>query len=191
MPTPGARLKAVRERSGFSTAKEAAQAMNIAVATYTHHEKATHHLPARRAAEYARFFNTTPEYLLYGRDDAVSDRVPIVDIDGTLTTKTAGLPPAPSNLTRAQLIDGGFLGFVAVYDEPQTTKPPPDLDGRLCVISLRINGAETRILRIINYGSQPDTYHLISPTATTPPLFDHKIVWAAPVTALVPMPETT
>lgn len=68
MTTPSERLKAAREASGHASAKEAAESMGCAVATYIQHENGTRGLPAARAKRYAEFFRTTPEWLLYGRE---------------------------------------------------------------------------------------------------------------------------
>ena len=60
------RLKEARERSGYTSAKSAAEAMGIPVATYIQHENGARGFPADRAQRYARFFRTTPEWILYG-----------------------------------------------------------------------------------------------------------------------------
>lgn len=61
------RLRAAREAAGFSSAKEAAEAMDVPVASYIQHENGTRGFKADRAAQYARRFRTTPEWLLLGR----------------------------------------------------------------------------------------------------------------------------
>ena len=60
------RLREAREKSGWHSAKAAAEAMGIPVATYIQHENGTRGFPADRAVRYARFFRVTPEWLLYG-----------------------------------------------------------------------------------------------------------------------------
>lgn len=62
------RLKESRERAGYASAKLAAEAMGISVATYIQHENGTRGYPAVKAQRYARFFRVTPEWLLYGID---------------------------------------------------------------------------------------------------------------------------
>lgn len=61
------RLKAAREKAGYATAKMAAEAMGLSVATYIQHENGTRSYPAAKADRYAQFFRVTPEWLLYGR----------------------------------------------------------------------------------------------------------------------------
>lgn len=70
------RLKAAREAAGYETAKRAAEAMGASVATYLQHENGTRGYPSVKAERYARFFRTTPEWLLYGRGDKPKDEVP-------------------------------------------------------------------------------------------------------------------
>lgn len=68
MESPADRLRAAREKSGYTSASSAAEAMGAAVATYVQHENGSRGFPATKAARYARFFRTTPEWLLYGRE---------------------------------------------------------------------------------------------------------------------------
>lgn len=67
--TPAQRLKSAREAAGYETAKQAAEAMGVAIPTYLQHENGTRGIPASRAERYARFFRTTPEWVLYGRGE--------------------------------------------------------------------------------------------------------------------------
>ena len=68
MTSPAIRLKNARIDAGYSSAKLAAEAMGVSVPTYIQHENGTRGYPADRAQRYARFFRTTPEWLLYGRN---------------------------------------------------------------------------------------------------------------------------
>lgn len=67
------RLKEARIAAGYATAKQSAEAMGVSVSTYIHHENGTRGYPASRAERYARFFKTTPEWLLYGRLNVVEN----------------------------------------------------------------------------------------------------------------------
>lgn len=67
-----ARLKTAREKSGYSSAKAAAEAMGVPVATYIQHENGSRGFPADRAERYAKFFRVAPEWLLYGKDTSVA-----------------------------------------------------------------------------------------------------------------------
>lgn len=61
------RLKQARAKSSYDSAKSAAEAMGVPVATYIQHENGTRGYPAKVAARYARFFRVKPEWLLYGK----------------------------------------------------------------------------------------------------------------------------
>ncbi|MBP7704161.1 MAG: helix-turn-helix transcriptional regulator [Caulobacter sp.] len=64
--TPAERLKRAREDARYETAKQAAEAMGVAVATYQQHESGVRGIPAKRARQYGRFFRVAPEWILYG-----------------------------------------------------------------------------------------------------------------------------
>lgn len=197
MSTPGERLRAARIKSGFSTAKDAAVAMGVPIATYTQHELTTRALPARRAAQYAYFFDTTPEYLLFAYDGRIRDSVPVVDTSGHKTGNFAPFPPAPSEMTVAQAsVEGDGIAhfdFVALYDEPQGASVDPHLIGELCVVCLKDSGVkpdlteygEVRLIRVLKKGTTAHTYHLLSLAGGLPEI-DQKLSWAAKVRALVP-----
>lgn len=78
------RLKTARERSGYQSAKSAAEAMGVPVATYIQHENGGRGLPASRAERYARFFRVKPEWLLYGKanEDTVTELGPRLFVVG-------------------------------------------------------------------------------------------------------------
>ncbi len=66
MSDPSSRLRTARERAGYRTAERAAEAMGVPKATYTQHENGLRGYPAKRASQYAKFFRTTADYLLFG-----------------------------------------------------------------------------------------------------------------------------
>lgn len=68
MTTPNERLKQARERF-YSSAAEAARALNVPPGTYAGHENGHRGFPASRAPAYARKFKVSPEWLLYGVGD--------------------------------------------------------------------------------------------------------------------------
>lgn len=67
--TAAERLKAAREAAGYDTASAAAEAMGTALSTYLQHENGIRGFPAPKAQKYARFFRTSPEWLLYGKGE--------------------------------------------------------------------------------------------------------------------------
>lgn len=77
------RLRIARERAGYSSAKEAAEAMGISVATYIQNENGTRGYPSGKAERYGKFFRVKPEWLLYGTNSTVE----ILPIGPTLYVK--------------------------------------------------------------------------------------------------------
>lgn len=97
----GTRLREAREKAGYDSASDAASAMGVPYATYAQHENGNRSYPAERAKRYARFFKTTPEWLLYGRGKSDPIEPSIADLQAmiadalselTLETKIADLP---------------------------------------------------------------------------------------------------
>jgi len=78
------RLKEIRERRGYLSAKSAAEAMGVSVATYIQHESGVRGYPASKAERYARFFRTTPEWLLYGRQTTPAHLGPQLYVKGAV-----------------------------------------------------------------------------------------------------------
>lgn len=78
------RLKDIREKRGFSSAKGAAEAMGVSVATYIQHESGVRGYPAAKAERYAKFFRTTPEWLLYGRQTTPAQLGPMLHVKGAV-----------------------------------------------------------------------------------------------------------
>lgn len=70
------RLKSARERAGYQSAKAAAEAMGIPVATYIQHENGARGYPTDKAQRYARFFRVRPEWLIYGTSNF--DKLPML-----------------------------------------------------------------------------------------------------------------
>ena len=66
MNDPAERLRIARLRAGFETAKDAAEALGIAVSTYLGHENGSRGYPAKKAEVYARRFKVREQWLLYG-----------------------------------------------------------------------------------------------------------------------------
>lgn len=189
MNSPGERLRSVRIKAGFSTAKEAALKMGVPITTYAQHEIAEHHLPARKAAQYAAFYKTTPEYLLYGREDALQSAIDLITSDGKIIQCAVKLPPAPSSITKAQMPTPGDgvaeAGLVALYDLPQDGHPPLDLNGRLCVVALPDEDGERLFIRIVSPGSSPQRFHLTRLSGGLVHM-DQSVNWLSPVKALIP-----
>lgn len=78
------RLKDARIKSGYHSAKAAAEAMGVPAATYIQHENGNRGFPASRADRYARFFRVRPEWLLYGKNtgDKIVELGPMLFVVG-------------------------------------------------------------------------------------------------------------
>jgi transcriptional regulator with XRE-family HTH domain len=104
MDTAADRLKRAREAAGFTSAREAALAMDLSYDTYAQHESGIRGYPAKKAEIYARRFRVSPEWLLYGKgDEPKPDPLPtvgeleamvatIVNDEVTFQTKLSDLP---------------------------------------------------------------------------------------------------
>jgi SOS-response transcriptional repressor LexA len=80
------RLKEARLKRGYESAKAAAEAMGVSVATYIQHENGTRGVPANRAEQYGKFFRVAPEWILYG-NRPVLESVPLgpqLQVKGTV-----------------------------------------------------------------------------------------------------------
>ena len=60
------RLKQARLRAGYATAKSAAEAMGVRVASYIQHENGIRGFPTTVAERYAQFLKVAPEWLTHG-----------------------------------------------------------------------------------------------------------------------------
>ncbi|KZK82997.1 Helix-turn-helix domain protein [Pseudovibrio sp. Ad13] len=67
------RLKAAREKAGFASAADAADALGIKTPTYTHHENGTRKPKAEAIERYARFFGVSLTWLMFGKDLAPTE----------------------------------------------------------------------------------------------------------------------
>lgn len=77
----GERLRAAREKAGFTSAAKAAAALGVGASTYRAHENGQNDYGPDEAEHYARRFGVTAAYLLTGRGQAAPDGDPIpVDV---------------------------------------------------------------------------------------------------------------
>ena len=60
------RLREARELAGYESARQAANANGWGVSTYTAHENGQNGFSAAKAAEYAKAFKTSAEWLMFG-----------------------------------------------------------------------------------------------------------------------------
>lgn len=201
MGSEGDRLRRARTAAGYTTAKDAADAMGVAVSTYIQHENGSRGFPAKRADRYARFFRTSPEWLLYGRGDAPAPGsspgvVPLVGYVGAGDAahfyataddpnEDVDAPEWANENTRAAEVRGTSLGPLLqgwlVYFDKELPGVPPEHLGHLCVVGL----PDDRILvKQVRKGSGPNAYHLLS--NNEPAMMDEEVVWSARVKEMRP-----
>lgn len=72
-PTPAERLKELREKRGFDTAKSAADAFGWNEVTYRSHENAIRNIPVHAARKYALAYGSSAQYIL-GIGGALADQ---------------------------------------------------------------------------------------------------------------------
>ncbi len=196
MNRAGQRLRQAREQAGCATAMEAAHRAGVKYYTYVQHENGTRGIPADRAAVYARAFGVEPQWILYGRDGrGRAPQIPIVGYVGAATeffgsddhAKGAGLdeidapPGAPADAVAVIVRgDSGYPairdGMVLVYWDKHEN--PADLVGEDCFVRL---GDGRTLVKILERGSREGLWTLASINASTPPIRDVEVEWAAPI----------
>lgn len=109
----GQRLRKVRQMRGHPDASDAARAMGIPVPTYQSHENGLRNM-IKNAQAYARFFQVSTEWLLYGSDHELEPY------------HTGGLRPTGSNqLAKIKAPLGAGLWIdEALWRPPQSLEVP-------------------------------------------------------------------
>lgn len=149
MTSEAHRLREAREARGYQTAKSAAEAMGVAIPTYIQHENGTRGIPARRAAQYARFFRVQPEWLLYGRTGN-GERphkprevrtVPVIAwvAAGSLGAVTSQIPEGTETIEISGLEPGDYFATRVSGDSMDRLSPPGSL--------ILVNRAEREAIR--------------------------------------------
>lgn len=152
MSTMGERLREARERAGLSL-EEMAKAVGAKLPTYTQHENGTRNFPASKAARYAEFLRTTPEWLLYGRKtkpqivpitvpvETAARQIPVISwvAAGQLSESETQLPPESETIEISGLPPGDYFGTRARGDSMNRIAP----DGALIIV----NRAERDLVR--------------------------------------------
>lgn len=110
MSNPAARLKRARIAAGFEHAKDAADSMGVAVSTYLGHENGNRGIPAKRAAQYARKFRVSEQWLLYGKG-------PGVDGEGDVTSQIVSLIESLSTI-KQQAALAMLKGLAQTEEQP-------------------------------------------------------------------------
>jgi transcriptional regulator with XRE-family HTH domain len=196
MRTPAERLVSARERAGFESAREGAERSGVRYYTYVQHENGTRGISRDKAAVYARAFGVDASWLLYGKGKIGSrDTIPVVGYVGAAAEyfgfddheKGAGLdeidaPPGVPGDAVAVIVrgDSGYPairdGMVLIYWSPHAD--PSDLVGEDCFVRL-VDGRT--LVKILERGTEPGKWTLTSINASTPPIRNVELEWAAPI----------
>jgi phage repressor protein C with HTH and peptisase S24 domain len=196
MSTPAERLRRARTAAGYATAAEGAARAGVKYYTYVQHENGTRGIPADRAEAYGRAFGVEPQWILYGRSGRQRPAIPVVGYVGAATefhgfddhAQGAGLdeieaPPGAPPGAVAVIVrgDSGWPaireGMVLVYWN-KYEDPPPDVVGEDCFVRLRDGRT---LVKLLDKGSREGLWTLTSINASTPPIRDVEIEWAAPI----------
>lgn len=199
MSTLADRLREARERAGFGTASEGAEAAGAKVPTYIQHENGTRGFPAAKARRYARAFGVTPEWLLYGTPMKGRGGIPIVGYVGAAAeffgfddyAMGAGMeeidPPPDAPRTAVAVVvrgDSGYPmirdGWVLIYWEK--FDDPSLVLGENCFV--RTKDGRT-LVKMIEPGTEPGRWTLNSMNASTAPIRNVEIEWAAPIAHII------
>lgn len=195
MSTPAERLRRAREAAGYGTAAEGATRAGVKYYTYVQHENGTRGIPADRAELYGRAFGVEPQWILYGRAGRPRATIPVVGYVGASTefqgfddhAQGAGLdeieapPGAPAGAVA--VIVRGDSGWPAIRDGNVLVywdkyENPVDLVGNDCFV--RLKDGRT-LVKLLERGSRDGLWTLTSINASTPPIRDAEIEWAAPI----------
>ena len=196
MSTPGERLRNAREAAGYATAAEGAERAGVKYYTYAQHENGIRGIPVDKAARYAAAFGVEPQWILYGGSVGGGRRlIPVVGYVGASTeffgfddhALGAGLdhieapPGAPEHAVA--VIVRGDSGYPAIRDGMVLVfwnkhEDPSDLLGEDCFV--RLKDGRT-LVKILERGSGNGLWTLTSINASTPPIRDVEIEWAAPI----------
>jgi phage repressor protein C with HTH and peptisase S24 domain len=196
MSTPGDRLRQARLAAGLATAAEGAARAGAKYYTYVQHENGVRGIPTDKAALYARAFGVEPQWILYGKGGREPRRqIPVVGYVGAATeffgfddhAQGAGLdeieaPPGVPDEAVAVIVrgDSGYPairdGMVLIYWNK--FENPASLVGEDCFV--RLKDGRT-LVKILERGAEEGRWTLASINASTPPIRDVEIEWAAPI----------
>jgi phage repressor protein C with HTH and peptisase S24 domain len=172
------RLVMARRAAGYATAADAARAMGISEAAYTHHENGTRGL-SRSGARYARFFHVGLEWLLTGKGEmrARGGSIPIM---GIATAGSAAIPSAEDEAHAAlgfatlpdpdevfaQRVEGDSMWPRFLHGETiicgRAAQRPDRLIGRYALVQLPDG---RRMIKLLARGGRPGRYTLESHNA--------------------------
>ncbi len=125
MDEPSARLKVAREKSGFSSAAEAARAIGVPEPTYSAWENGSRGF-ARHATDLARRFNVSINWLLIGEGDGLGGEAQPLNT-ATLPAPIASPVDYPQDLPILGTAAAALIGAVTLSQPIGFTRRPPAL----------------------------------------------------------------
>ncbi len=167
-------------KRGYDTRRAAAHAMGISEVTYGQHENGTRPISKNAAERYARFFGSTIDYILTGRDrrGAGNVYVPVMGKVGAgaqvdMPTDYAGseiLDDIAINLAEASLlqIEGESMmprylpGEWLIVDRHPVS--PEHLINQYAVVQVETDGR--RLVKMLRKSANPGRYRLVSGNGT-------------------------
>lgn len=191
------RLQIARMEAGYQTPTDAARALGVRESTYLGHENGSRGL-SRNAARYASFFGVSLDWLLSNKGAPKSrvKPIPVVGIvgagaeigffddhfNGDGFSEIDAVIPTPAVALEVQ---GESMwpiqeGWRIVYRREESGVPYTAI-GKLCVCRTL---TDLTLLKIVRRSSDPDKFELQSWNA--PPREPEKLLWAAPVIAILP-----
>lgn len=196
--TPGDRLKFVRVKAGYGTAKAAAEAIGVPLFTYRQHENGLRKISRDAAVRYSRFFKVTVDWLLTSRNSGGPIvEIPIVAYIGAgaevypMETHPKGqgldMVPPPPGVTDcvAAIIRGDSMfplkdGWL-VFWRKDCDGVPEECVGALCVVQVE-NGP--MLIKDLRVGTRKGLFTLTSWNA--PPRENVAVSWAAKIIDIRP-----
>jgi transcriptional regulator with XRE-family HTH domain len=110
-----ARLKWAREKRGYASAREAADALGVRYSTYAGHESGSRGIKRDALRRYARFFRVSPAWLEFGTGDEAPSPTTSHDEKRTIETHELSSRTVPESLhfIAASIVEparwGGFI----------------------------------------------------------------------------------
>lgn len=199
METAADRLRQARIAKGYEQASDAAAAFGWNRNTYLSNENGNAPFSYKKAAAYAQAFGVAADWLYSGgeggRASAAPATIPVVGYVGAASeyfgfddhAQGQGLdeiesPPGVPGSAVAVIVrgDSGYPaireGMVLVYWN--CLPDPSDVIGEDCFVKLKDGRT---LVKILERGSGPGLYTLVSINASTAPIRDVEIEWAAPI----------
>ena len=128
---PHDRLRELREKRGFETAKEAAEAFGWNVPTYRSHENGQRNIPVHQARKYAVAYHSSAAYILGMAQQSPAAASPVAGGGPVLSIPVR----AKASAGAFRLDDGGFeyrgvtVGAIPRLDVPAAAQYAVEVDG--------------------------------------------------------------